>query len=58
VSKNTPNTKLKTYLEQTYGKKLADEKVLEYKDRLAKFFDLLIQIDQRNKRKSNEIKTI
>jgi len=55
---NTPNTKLKTYFEQAYGKKLTDEEVLEYKDRLVKFFSLLIEIDQRNKRKRNETETI
>jgi len=55
---NTPNTKLKVYFEQTYGEKLADKELLEYKDRLVKFFSLLVDIDQRNKRKSNENKNI
>ena len=36
---------------------LPKEKVKEYKDRLVKFFSLLIEIDQRNKRKGNETKT-
>lgn len=44
---NTPNTKLKNYLEQAYGKKLTDEEVLEYKNRLVKFFSLLAEIDRR-----------
>jgi hypothetical protein len=46
------------FFEQTYSKQLADEEVVEYKNRLVKFFSLLIEIDQRNKRKSNEAKTI
>ena len=46
------------FFEQAYDKRLTDEELLEYKDRLVKFFALLIEIDQRNKRKSNEAKTI
>lgn len=49
----TTNQKLKTYLEQDDGKRLADKDVLEYKDRLIKFFSLLIEID----RKENVTKT-
>lgn len=51
------NQKVKTYFEQAYGKQLTEAEVLAYKDRLVKFFDLLIQIDQRIKRESNENKT-
>ena len=51
------NHKLKAYFKQTYGKKLTDKEVLEYKDRLIEFFSLLIEVDQRNKRKSDETKT-
>jgi hypothetical protein len=58
MEKASGNQKLKTYFEKAYGKKLSDEEVLEYKDRLVKFLSLLIEIDQRNKRKSNETKTI
>ena len=58
ASSITTNQKLKNYFEQAYGKKLTDEEVLEYKDRLVKFFSLLIEIDQRNKRKSNENKNL
>ena len=39
--------KLKNYFDQTYGKQLADREMLEYKDRLIKFFSLLIEIDRR-----------
>jgi len=46
------------FFEQTYDKRLTDEELLEYKDRLIKFFALLIEIDQKNKRKNNEGKTI
>ena len=54
---NCGNGELKTFFEQAYGKQLADEEVSEYKDRLVRFFSLLIEIDQTNKRKgaiSNE----
>lgn len=51
------NQNLKNYFEKQYGKQLTDTEVVEYKDRLVKFFSLLIEIDQRNKRKANEIKT-
>lgn len=54
MNKNTPDTKLRLFFEQAYGKKLANKEVLEYKDRLINFFSLLIEIDQRNTRKSNE----
>lgn len=47
------NQKLGEYLEKAYGKQLADEEVVEYKDRLVKFFSLIIEIDQ--KRKSKEV---
>jgi hypothetical protein len=43
--------KLKAFLEQMYGKELTDAEVKEYKDRLVKFFSLLVEIDQRTKRK-------
>ena len=56
MNKNTPDTKLKLFFEQAYGKKLTNKEVLEYKDRLINFFSLLIEIDQRNTRKSNEDK--
>jgi len=55
VNKNTPNP-LRKFLEQSYSKKLADKEVVDYKDRLVKFFSLLIEIDQRNKKKSDETK--
>ena len=58
MEKPSNNQRLKTYFEQAYNKKLADKEVLEYKDHLVKFFSLLIEIDQRNKRKSNEAKNI
>jgi len=58
MEKAIGNQKTRAYFEKAYGKKLADEEVLEYKDRLVKFFSLLIEIDQRNKRKSNETKII
>lgn len=45
------NEKLKAFLEQMYGKKLTDAEVVEYKNRLVKFFGLLVEIDMRNKKK-------
>jgi len=50
----TQKNRTKDFFERAYGNKLADELVMEYKDRLVKFFSLLIEIDQRNKRKGNE----
>ncbi len=44
------NEKLKAFLEQMYGKKLSDEEIEEYKDRLTKLFGLFVQIDQRTKK--------
>lgn len=52
------NNNLKVFFEKQYGKKLTDEEVSEYKNRLVNFFGLLIQIDKRNKRKNYETKTI
>lgn len=52
----TESEGLKIFLEKTYKRSLSDNEVLEYKNRLVKFFSLLIEIDQRNKRKSNETK--
>lgn len=49
MNENTPNP-LRKFLEQSYGKKLTDAEVMEYKNRLVKFFALLAEIDQRNKR--------
>ncbi len=51
------NGKFKAFFEKAYDKKLTDAEIAEYKDRLVKFYSLLIEIDQRNKRKSNETKT-
>lgn len=45
------NEKLKAFLEQMYGKELTDAEVKEYKERLVKFFGLLVEIDMRNKKK-------
>lgn len=42
--------KLKAFLEQMYEKKLSDEEVEEYKDRLTKLFGLFVQIDQRTRK--------
>ena len=45
-----PNEKLKAYFEELYGKKLTEAEVLEYKQKLVRFFSLLIEIDQQNKK--------
>jgi len=47
----TAHEKLKNFLEPLYGKELPDAEVKEYKDRLVKFFSLLVEIDMRNKKK-------
>lgn len=46
--------KLKTFLEQMYGKVLTDEETEEYKNRIVKFFGLLVEIDTRNKKKGKK----
>ena len=55
--KENKNQKIKDYFEQAYDKQLTNEEVAEYKNHLVNFFSLLIDVDQRNKRKSNETKT-
>ncbi len=47
---NDKSAKLKAFLEQMYGKSLTDAEVKEYKERLVKFFSLLVEIDQRKKK--------
>lgn len=54
----TRNERLKAYFEELYGKELTEAEVLEYKQKLVRFFSLLMEIDQRNKRSSNETKNI
>lgn len=44
--------KTRQFLEQMYGKKLSDEEIKEQKDRLVKFFGLLVEIDMKNKKKN------
>ncbi len=43
--------KLKAFLEQMYGRELSETEVTDYKDKLVKFFGLLVEIDMRNKKK-------
>ncbi len=43
--------KIKEFLEQMYGKQLNAAEVQEHKERLVKLFALLIEVDQRNKKK-------
>lgn len=47
----TKSEKLKDFLEQMYGRKLSDEEVKEYRERFVKFMGLLVEIDQRTKKK-------
>ncbi|KKR17713.1 MAG: hypothetical protein UT87_C0005G0032 [Candidatus Levybacteria bacterium GW2011_GWC1_40_19] len=51
MEKADSKQKLKNFLEQMYGKKLSDEEVREYKDRFVKFMGLLVEIDQRTKKR-------
>ena len=53
-----PNEKLRAYFEQLYGKKLTEAEILEYKQKLVRFFSLLIEIDQQNKKRSNETQPV
>lgn len=52
-NKQSSNTKV--FFEQAYGKKLTDEEVSKYKNRLVKFFSFLVEIDQKNKRKQKKL---
>lgn len=45
------NKKIKGVLEEMYGKELAHEEVQDHKDRLIKFFGLLVEIDMKNNKK-------
>lgn len=45
------NEKTKRFLEVTYGRKLTNQEAIEYKERLVKFFALLMEVDQKSKRK-------
>jgi len=47
----TNKDKLRNFLEQMYGRKLTDAELIEYKNRMVKFFSLLVEIDLRNKKK-------
>lgn len=47
---NTPNP-IKTLFEQKYKTQLSDVEVADYKDKLVRLFNLLIEIDQKNKGK-------
>lgn len=47
----TKSEKLKDFLEQMYGRELPDEEVNEYKERFVKFVGLLVEIDQRTKKR-------
>lgn len=49
-------THLQDFLEKSYGKKLTETEGLECQNRLTKFVELLIEIDRKGKRKSNETK--
>lgn len=51
MQQKTKHERLKAFLEQMYGKELTDAELKEYKDRLVKLFSLLVEIDQRTKKK-------
>lgn len=44
--------KLRSFLEQMYGRPISDEELKEYKQRIIDVFSVLIEVDQRNKKKS------
>jgi hypothetical protein len=49
------NTNLtKSHFQTIFGVDITPDEIVENKDKLIKFFDLLIEIDQRNKRERNE----
>ena len=43
----------KQIMKEEYGVELSDEESREQGETLVKYFDLLIQVDQRNKQKEN-----
>lgn len=47
------NSELKNFLEQSYSKQMNDSEVFEYKDRFVKFVSILVEIDQKNKKKKS-----
>ena len=47
-----PYAHLKNYLEVIYGRKITDAEYEEYKQKLVQYFSVLIEIDQRQKKKS------
>lgn len=47
-----PNLHLSDYLEAMYGRKITDTEYEEYKQKLVQYFSILIEIDQRQKRKA------
>lgn len=50
MEKTDDKQKLKTVLEQMYGKQLSDEEIKEYKERFIKFMGILVEIDQKTKK--------
>ncbi len=46
-----PSAKTRQFFEEMYSKELTDDEVREYKDRIVKFFGLLVEIDMKNKKK-------
>jgi len=58
VDETSSNQRLKVYFEELYGKELTDAEVLEYKQKLVRFISHLIEIDQQNKKRSNETQPV
>lgn len=52
------DSELKSYLENLYGKPLSSSELLEYKNSLIKFFNLLIEIDQTKGVKNEQRKSV
>ena len=48
---NAEGTNLKQFLEKTYGQNFSEKEVQQSKDKITGFFELLIRIDRRQKRK-------
>ena len=58
MDNNSSDQRIKSYFEELYGKKLTEAEVFEYKQKLVRFFSLLIEIDQQNKKRSNETQPV
>ena len=51
---NQNKRNIRLFLEQAYGKEISDTEAEDYKNRFVKFVSLLVEIDQKNKKKGGK----